>query len=50
MDKQHEHHVEKYGWVENKTAEAATMLIEATKKEENGMYPPPPPILERHDT
>lgn len=36
MDKQHEKHQEKYGWVENKANEAAVMLIEATKKDETG--------------
>lgn len=38
MDKQHERHQEKYGWVENKAKEASLMLIEASKKDEDGKY------------
>ena len=38
MEKQHEKHIEKYGWVEEKSTEAAKMLIEATKKDENGVF------------
>jgi hypothetical protein len=44
MEKQHEKHQEKYGWVENKSQEAAVMLLEATKRDENGIpstLPPP---------
>jgi hypothetical protein len=38
MEKQHDKHMEKYGWVEAKAGEAAVMLIEATKKDtETGM-------------
>ena len=39
MEKQHEKHLEKYGWVEEKSNEAAVMLIEASKKDENGTSP-----------
>eukprot|EP00026_Physarum_polycephalum_P006496 Phypoly_transcript_06540.p1 GENE.Phypoly_transcript_06540~~Phypoly_transcript_06540.p1 ORF type:complete len:519 (-),score=154.20 Phypoly_transcript_06540:218-1735(-) len=39
MDRQHDKHVEKYGWVEEKSTEAAKMLIEASKKDENGHFP-----------
>ncbi len=36
MDKKHERHQEKYGWVENKTQEAAIMMIEAAKRDDDG--------------
>lgn len=39
MEKQSEKHQEKYGWVTDKTNEAALMLIEATKQDETGHFP-----------